>query len=71
MKIALQDKKAIGAFLKHERYEGRVLISTGGELRATWGEKPLVARWEGGSVLSPPSDDKGVRKAQELLSQIK
>lgn len=67
MKVALQDKKAMGAFLAHQAYEGRVLISNGSELRATWGAKPLVARWDSDKVVLAPSEDKGVRRAQELL----
>lgn len=70
MKIALQDKKAVSAFMNQEAYEGRVLISSGGELRGTWGSRPLIARWEGGMIKQAPTSDKGVRRAQELLAQV-
>ena len=46
MKIALQDKKVLGAFLKRSSFEGRVLVTDGDELRGTWGDRPLVAKWD-------------------------
>lgn len=69
MKIALQDKKAIGAFLNKDPYEGRVLISDGIILYASWGKKPPVAKWDKkGQLVLIPSEDKGVRKAQEAVT---
>lgn len=71
MKIALQDKKAISAFLNKDSYEGRVLISDGITLYASWGRKPPVAKWDKkGKLVIIPTEDKGVRKAQEALSQM-
>jgi len=69
LKIALQDKKAVSAFMNQEAYEGRVLISSGKELRGSWGSKPLIARWDSGMIIHAPTSDKGVRRAQELLAQ--
>lgn len=67
MKVALQDKKAISALKERKPYEGRVLISTGDILRATWGDKPIIAYWEGGLLKKTESNDKGVRKVQETF----
>ena len=46
MKIALSDKKVLGAFLKRSSFEGRVLTTDGDELRGTWGDQPLIAKWD-------------------------
>ena len=71
MKIALQDKKVLGAFLKRSSYEGRVLATNGEELRGTWGEKPLVAKWDKkDKLIQIPSNDKGVRKVQSALASL-
>lgn len=69
MKIALMDKKAVGAFLNRESFEGRVLISSGSELKATWGTKPLIAKWGTEGIIKATSEDKGVKKALELLEE--
>ncbi len=72
MKIALQDKKAVGAFLDKKSYDGRVLVSDGESLTAKWGSLPLVAKWDKkGKLVIIPSEDRGVRKAQDLISEIK
>ena len=71
MKITLQDKKVLGAFLKQQSFEGRVLVSNGQELKGAWGNHPLIAKWDKkGKLIQIPSDDKGVRKAQEALSRL-
>lgn len=71
MKITLQDKKVLGAFLKHQMFEGRILISDGDTLKGSWGDQPLIAKWDKkGKLIQIPSDDKGVRKAQEALSRL-
>lgn len=71
MKIALQDKKVLSAFLKRSSHEGRVLVTDGDELRGAWGERPLVAKWDKkGKLIQIPSSDKGVRKAQAALSSL-
>jgi len=72
LKIALQDKKAVGAFLDKKSYDGRVLVSDGECLTAKWGKLPLIAKWDKrGKLVIIPSDDRGVRKAQDLISEIK
>lgn len=71
MKIALQDKKAVGAFLKKGSFDGRVLVSDGTTLYAKWGKKPLVAKWDKkGKLVIIPTEDNGVRKAQDLISDL-
>lgn len=71
MKITLLDKKTLGAFLEKSPFEGRVLRSDGLELRGSWGKKPLIAKWDKkGKLVQIPSDDKGVRKAQEALNSL-
>jgi len=71
VKIALQDKKVLGAFLKRSSFEGRVLVTDGDELRGTWGERPLVAKWDKkDKLIQIPSSDKGVRKAQTALNSL-
>ena len=68
MKITLLDKKAIGNFLDKKPFTGRVLVSNGLELRASWGKKPLIAKWNKKSeMIYIPSEDKGVRKVQAFL----
>ncbi len=71
MKISLSDKKVLGAFLKRSSFEGRVLITDGDELRGTWGDKPLIAKWDKkDKLIQIPSGDKGVKKAQVALSTL-
>ena len=71
MKIALSDKKVLGAFLKRSSFEGRVLTTDGDELRGTWGDRPLIAKWDKkDKLIQIPSSDKGVRKAQSALSTL-
>ena len=68
MKITLQDKKAVGAFLNHSDFKGRVVFSEGSELRATWGSQPLIAKWDKkGKLVVIPSSDRGVQRVQTLL----
>lgn len=73
MKIALQDKKAVGAFLNRKPYEGRVLNSDGDSLIAKWGKFPLVAKWDNkrDKLVLIPTEDRGVKKAQELIVEMK
>ena len=72
MKIALQDKKAVGAFLDKKEYDGRVLVSDGERLTAKWGKLPLIAKWDKkNKLVIIPSEDRGVRKAQDLILEIK
>jgi hypothetical protein len=71
VKIALQDKKAVGAFLKKSSFDGRVLVSDGTTLFAKWGKKPLVAKWDKkGKLVIIPTEDNGVKKAQDLISDL-
>ena len=73
MKIALQDKKAVGAFLKKSSFDGRVLVSDGNALFAKWGkkQKTVVAKWDKkGKLVLIPTDDNGVKKAQDLISDL-
>jgi len=70
MKIALMDKKAVSAFVSRQTFEGRVLVSTGTELRASWGSKPIIAKWISDKIVRETSEDKGVKKALELLSEV-
>lgn len=71
MKIALSDKKVLGAFLKRSSFEGRILTTDGEELRGTWGDQPLIAKWDKkDKLIQIPSNDKGVRKAQTALSTL-
>lgn len=71
MKIALSDKKVLGAFLKRSSFEGRVLTTDGEELRGIWGSSPLIAKWDKkGKLIQIQSSDKGVRKAQSALSSL-
>ena len=52
-------------------FEGRILISDGDTLKGSWGDQPLIAKWDKkGKLIQIPSDDKGVRKAQEALSRL-
>ncbi len=68
MKITLSDRKAVGAFLKKADFQGRVVYSESSELRATWGKKPLIAKWDKkGKLVIIPSDDRGVKQVQGLL----
>ena len=70
MKVALDDKKAVSAFLDKKPYEGVKIFSSGGELRAVWGDKPLISKWDRkGKLIQIPSRDKGVRKVQELVEK--
>lgn len=70
MKIALADKKTINAFLEKKRQKGRILISSGLELRATWGDKPLVAKWDKkDKLVIIPSEDRGVKKIQSFIEK--
>ena len=72
MKIALQDKKAVGAFLKKSSFDGRVLTSDGESLVAKWGKMPLVAKWDKkGKLVIIPTDDRGVKKAQDLVLELR
>jgi hypothetical protein len=72
LKIALQDKKAVGAFLNREPYEGRVLTSDGDALTAKWGKLPLVAKWDKrGKLVLIPTEDRGVKKAQDLIVEMR
>ena len=72
MKIALQDKRAVGAFLKKSSFDGRVLTSDGLCLTAKWGKKPLVAKWDKkGKLVIIPSEDRGVKKAQNLVLDLR
>ena len=72
MKIALQDKKAVGAFLRKSSFDGRVLTSDGVSLIAKWGKKPLVAKWDKkGKLVIIPTDDRGVKKAQDLVLDLR
>lgn len=71
MKIALQDKKAVGAFLEKSSFDGRVLTSDGICLTAKWGGEPLVAKWDKkGKLIIIPSEDRGVKKAQSLVLDL-
>jgi hypothetical protein len=71
LKIALQDKKAVGAFLSRKPYEGRVLTTDGDSLTAKWGKLPLVAKWDKrGKLVLIPTEDRGVKKAQDLISEM-
>ena len=72
MKIALADKKVLGAFLKKSSFEGRVLTTDGKELRGTWGNQPLIAKWDNkkDKLIQIQSNDKGVRKAQNALETL-
>ena len=71
MKISLSDKKVLGAFLKRSSFEGRVLTTDGDELRGTWADRPLIAKWDKkDKLIQIPSNDKGVRKAQTALSTL-
>lgn len=68
MKITLLDKKAVSAFLEKKNFEGRVIFSLGSELRASWGKKPLIAKWDKkNKLILIPSDDKGVKKIQDFI----
>ena len=59
MKIALSDKKVLGAFLKRSPFEGRVLTTDGDVLRGTWGDQPLIAKWDKkDKLIQIPSGDK-------------
>ena len=72
MKIALQDKKAVGAFLRKSSFDGRVLTSDGESLVAKWGKKPLVAKWDKkGKLVIIPTDNRGVKKAQDLVLELR
>lgn len=71
MKIVLSDKKVLGAFLKRSSFEGRVLTTDGNELRGTWGDQPLIAKWDKkDKLIQIQSCDKGVRKAQTALETL-
>lgn len=71
MKIALSDKKVLGAFLNRSSFKGRVLATNGDELRGTWGDQPLIAKWDKkNKLIQIQSSDKGVRKAQTALSSL-
>jgi hypothetical protein len=71
VKITLSDKKVLGAFLKRSSFEWRVLTIDGDELRGTWGDRPLIAKWDKkDKLIQIPSADKGVRKAQTALSTL-
>ena len=71
MKIALSDKKVLGAFLKRSSHDGRVLSTDGNELRGTWGDRPLIAKWDKkDKIIQIQSSDKGVRKVQATLSTL-
>ena len=71
MKIALSDKKVLGAFLKRTSLEGRILRSDGTELRGAWGENPLIAKWDKkDKLIRIPSSDKGVKKVQSALDSL-
>lgn len=71
MKITLSDKKTLGAFLNRSSFEGRVLITDGDELKGTWGDQPLIAKWDkNNKLVQIPSNDKGVRKAQTALGTL-
>lgn len=71
MKIALSDKKVLGAFLNRQSFDGRVLTTDGDELKGTWGDQPLIAKWDKkDKLIQIPSNDKGVRKAQTALSTL-
>lgn len=70
MKITLLDRKAIGAFLEKKNFDGRVIFSQGSELRASWGKKPLIAKWDKrDKLILIPSEDKGVRKVQDFMGR--
>ena len=72
MKIALQDKKAVGAFLRKSSFDGRVLTSDGESLVAKWGKHPLVAKWDKkGKLVIIPTEDRGVKKAQKLVLELR
>lgn len=72
MKIALQDKKAVGAFLRKSSFDGRVLTSDGESLVAKWGKQPLVAKWDKkGKLVIIPTEDRGVKKAQNLVLELR
>tara|TARA_B100000927_G_C16382095_1_gene435819 strand:- start:469 stop:690 length:222 start_codon:yes stop_codon:yes gene_type:complete len=72
LKISLQDKKAVGAFLDKKSYDGRVLVSDGGRLTAKWGSLPLIAKWDKkGKLVIISSEDRGVRKAQGLILETR
>ena len=72
MKITLSDKKTIGAFLNKEEFKGRVLLSLGHELRGTWANNPIIAKWDKKEkLIIIPSDDRGVRKIQSFMNKEK
>ena len=68
MKISLQDKKAVGAFLDKKSYDGRVLVSDGGRLTAKWGSLPLIAKWDKKESLSLSPQKIGVSERHKVLS---
>ena len=71
MKIALSDKKVLGAFLKKLPLEGRILQSDGTELRGSWGDNPLIAKWDKkDKLIRIQSSDKGVKKVQVALDSL-
>lgn len=70
MKITLLDKKAVSAFLEKKSFEGRVIFSLGTELRASWGKKPLIAKWDKkDKMILIPTEDKGVRRVQDFIEK--
>ena len=70
MKISLQDKKTLSNFLEEKSYTGRVIESDGISLYATWSNKTLIAKWSKGKLILIPSSDKGVKKYQDLISNM-
>lgn len=64
------DKKAISAFLEKKSFEGRVIFSLGTELRASWGKKPLIAKWDKkDKMIFIPTEDNGVKRVQDFIEK--
>ena len=56
--------------MQKKSFEGRVLVSDGQELRATWGGGTLIAKWDKkGKLVKIPSEDRGVKKTQDLMPE--
>ena len=70
MKLKLLDKKAINAFLKRKDFEGRVISSHGSELRAMWGKRPIIAKWDKKEKLIPKKSSLG-EKNSDIFGSIK
>ena len=70
MKISLQDRKTISNFLNEKSYTGRVIESDGICLYATWSNRSIIAKWSKGKLILIPTENKGVKKYQDLISNM-